>query len=231
MVFVVLGVIAGFLAVDQRAGWQGLLAQPVFAGFIVGLVLGEIQVCVWTGVCIELVYLSVIPMRGARVSDQIAAGVTGAGTAGLLAGLQGGPDPGMASAVGVFIGLLVGEAGSRLTALLFALHNRFLSGVEFSPDTGHRRMARRLLVLHASSVGFIFAVESLLVMALGAVSYHLAVSGVRHAGNVLTRSTLVWGSAVVGIGVASIIHLFWHHRFRNVVLACAVVAVIILWLL
>ena len=225
-----LGVIAGFLAVDQRCGWQGLVAQPVFAGALSGLVVGELPTGICVGLFIEVIYLSVVPMRGARVADQVAAGVVGAGTAGLLLRLEGGPAPELVCAVGVFVGLVAGEFAALVTAPLFALHNRFLSSVEFAPDTDRGRLRRSLSVLHASSVGFVFAVEGLLVLGLGAAGYYLGLRAVRLVDGALARGILFWGALVGAIGVASIIHLFWQHRFRNVLLVSAVAVVIILWL-
>jgi mannose/fructose/N-acetylgalactosamine-specific phosphotransferase system component IIC len=225
-----LGLIAGFLAVDQRAGWQGLLAQPVFAGGLSGLVVGELPTGICVGLFLELIYLSFVPMRGARLADQVAAGVVGAGTAGLLLRLEGGPAPELVCAVGIFLGLVAGEFGAIVTMPLYALHNRFLCNVEFAPDTDRRRLPRWLCVLHVSSVGFVFAVESLLVLGLGAVGYYMGLRAVRLVDGALARGTLFWGALITAIGVASVIHLFWQHRFRNVLLVCAVAVVIILWL-
>jgi mannose/fructose/N-acetylgalactosamine-specific phosphotransferase system component IIC len=190
---VALGVIAGFLAVDQRAGWQGLLAQPVFAAALVGLVFGQPAVCVCVGLVLELVYLSVVPMRGAHTADQVAAGVVGAGVAGLLMRAGGETEAGVVCTLGIFVGLVAGEVGSRVTGPLFALHNRVLSSVEFARDMPRRRMAGRLLALHAASVGFIFAVEALVVLALSAAGIFSGARIVRLAEPGLTRGVGFWG--------------------------------------
>lgn len=228
---IALGLIAGLLAVDQRAGWQGLFAQPVFAGALVGVVLGEIGTCVSVGLALELVYLSVVPMRGARVSDQVAAGVVGAGVAGLLARSGAAPDPGLAPLLGVLFGLIAGEIGGQVTKSLFALHNRFLSSVEFSPELERGRMVRQLTLLHVASLGFIFVVESLFVVTLGAAGLFAGARIVRLADAGFIHGAVSWGRILPAVGVASIVHLFWHHRFRNVLLACAALGVIVLWLL
>jgi mannose/fructose/N-acetylgalactosamine-specific phosphotransferase system component IIC len=214
---IVLGAVAGLLAVDQRAGWQGLFAQPLFGAALVGLVLGNLTVCLCVGFLLELIYLSVVPMRGARIADHVAAGVVGAGAASLLA-------------VGIALGLIAGEAGSWVTGPLFALHNRFLSSVEFAPDMERDRMARRLLTLHAASVAFIFAVEGVVVLALSAAGQYSAVRMARLAGPDFARGASLWRELLGAIGVASVIHLFWYHRFRNVAWGFALLAVIVLWL-
>jgi mannose/fructose/N-acetylgalactosamine-specific phosphotransferase system component IIC len=227
---IVLGAVAGLLAVDQRAGWQGLFAQPLFGAALVGLVLGNLTVCLCVGFLLELIYLSVVPMRGARIADHVAAGVVGAGAASLLAGMETGPGPGVTCAVGIALGLIAGEAGSWVTGPLFALHNRFLSSVEFAPDMERDRMARRLLTLHAASVAFIFAVEGVVVLALSAAGQYSAVRMARLAGPDFARGASLWRELLGAIGVASVIHLFWYHRFRNVAWGFALLAVIVLWL-
>ena len=46
MLYTMLG---GFLAVDHRAGWQGLLAQPVFAAAVIGFIVGEVEIALAVG--------------------------------------------------------------------------------------------------------------------------------------------------------------------------------------
>jgi len=228
--FITLGVIAGLLAVDQRAGWQSLLAQPVFSAVLVGSILGEPWAALAVGVVLELIYLSIIPMRGVKTPDHIAAGVVGGGTTSLLLRGPGEPHIAFVCAVGLFVGLVAGELGARLALPMFGLQNRFLSSVEFSPDASGRRIARRVFLLHASSVGFIFAVEGLLVLALCAGGYY---AGERFTGlmnGALVHGAMGWQSLLTAIGVASIIHLFWQHRLRNALAVCAVLVVILLWL-
>lgn len=228
--FVALGLIAGILAVDQRAGWQGLLAQPVFASAVVGVVLGQVHVCVCVGVILELIYLSVVPMRGARFADQVAAGVLGAGCASLLSRVEGSPGFDFSCAVGIFLGLLAGEVSGHVTGPLFAVRDRFLSSIDFARDSERGWLARRLLVLHVSSVLSIFLVEALLVGTLAPLGYLAGARMIGVADAALERGTLFWGHLVAAIGLASIVHLFWHHRFRNLVFAGAAGAVILLWL-
>jgi mannose/fructose/N-acetylgalactosamine-specific phosphotransferase system component IIC len=228
--FITLGLIAGVLAVDQRAGWQSLLAQPVFAAVLVGSILGEPWVALAVGVLLELIYLSIVPMRGVRAPDQIAAGVVGGGTASLLLRHSGEPRIAFLCAMGLFVGLVAGELGARLTLPMFGLQNRFLSSVEFSTDIVRRRLTRRVFLLHASSVGFIFVVESLLVLALCAGGYYVGERFTRLVDGALVQGAMWWGSLVTAIGVASIVHLFWQHRLRRVLVVCSLLAVILLWL-
>ena len=228
--FVTLALVGGVLAVDHRAGWQGLLAHPVFASVLVGSLLGEVSTALAVGLPIELVYLSIIPMRGGRSTDQVAAGVVGPGTAGLLARHAGGADPMFICAVGVFLGLAAGEVGARITAPFFGLQNRFLGGVEFPQDLGRGSLARRLSVIHFGSVVFIFVIEGLAVLLLAALAYRLGEASTRIADGTLVRGTAYWSRLIPAVGAASIVHLFWQHRLRLVLAACAVLVVIVSWL-
>jgi len=229
--FVTLGVVAGILAVDQRAGWQSLLAQPVFSAPLVGSLFGEPWAALGVGVVLEFVYLSIVPMRGVvRAPDHVAAGVVGAGTASLLLRSSGESGTAFVCAVGLFLGLVAGEIGARLASPMFGLQSRFLSSVDFPPDASRRSVARRLLLLHASSVGYIFAVEGLLVLVLSAVGYYAGERFTRIVNSTLVRSAAWWQPILVAIGIASLLHLFWQHRLRKLLVACAASVVIFLWL-
>jgi mannose/fructose/N-acetylgalactosamine-specific phosphotransferase system component IIC len=228
--FVALALVGGILAVDHRAGWQGLLAHPVFAALLVGALFGEIDAALFVGLLIELVYLSVIPMRGGRPTDPVTAGVVGSGTAALLARHSTGADPAVMSAISVFLGLIAGELGARLTAPFFAVHNRFLGSLEFPPDLDRPGLARRLSLVHMGSVAFIFVVEGLAVLVLGLAAYYAGMAVTRIAEDALVRGTAYWSSLVFVIGAASIVHLFWQHRFRHWLAAAAGLAVILLWI-
>ncbi len=228
--FVILGIIGGILAVDHRAGWQSLLAQPVFAALAVGFAIGQVEIALAVGVVLELVYLSIVPMRGARIPDQIAAGVVGPGAAGLLVQNTGDPRFVFVGAIGIFIGLLAGEVGARITAPLLGLQNRMLSGIEFPPDVGRKSTVRRIFWIHVVSIGFIFFVEALLVLFLGAAGYYAGDRLTRFADGSLVEGAIKWSLLVPAIGAASLIHLFWQHHLRRALLVCAVVVVIFLWL-
>lgn len=228
--FVALALVGGVLAVDHRAGWQGLLAHPVFASLLVGALFGEIDAALVVGLPIELIYLSILPMRGGRPTDAVTAGVVGSGTAALLARHSAGADPAVACAMSVFLGLIAGELGARLTAPFFAAHNRFLGSLEFPPDLDRRGLARRLSLVHMGSVAFIFVVEGLTVLILGAAAFYAGMAMTRVAEGALVRGTAYWSVLVFVIGAASIVHLFWQHRFRHWLAALAGLVVILLWI-
>ena len=228
--FVALALVGGVLAVDHRAGWQGLLAHPVFASVLVGVIFGEMDAALSVGLPIELVYLSILPMRGGRQTDPVTAGVVGSGTAALLARQSIGADPAVACAMSAFLGLAAGEVGARLTAPFFSLHNRLLSGLEFPAEMERRQLARRLSLVHMGSVLFIFVVEGLTVLLLAAAAFYAGAAVTRVSEAAMVRGTAYWSVLVLAIGAASIVHLFWQHRFRYWLAALAGLVVILLWI-
>ncbi|UCH83292.1 MAG: PTS sugar transporter subunit IIC [Candidatus Latescibacterota bacterium] len=228
---VALSLLSGLMAVDHRVGWQGLLAQPVFAGVFVGLLTGEPETAIAVGVLLELIYLSILPMRGARIPDQIAGAIVGCGTAALLIQNPGEPLFVFVVAIGVFVGLLAGELGARLTAPLLGIHNRILSSIEFSPETERTSLTRRVFWLHTGSATYVFAVETVSVLILLSAGYFAGARLTRLTGGALVEGAEYWSYLVPAVGAASLIHLFWQHHLRRLLIVCAAVVFILLWLI
>jgi mannose/fructose/N-acetylgalactosamine-specific phosphotransferase system component IIC len=228
--FLLLSLIAGALAVDERAGWQSLLAQPVFAALIVGAVTGELQAAIAVGVVLELVWLSVLPMRGLRRPDQVAGAITGAGTASLLLHLTADPRTGLIVGTGVVVGLVAGELGGKLGQPVYALQNRYLSTVEFSPQSDRSSITRRLLALQLGSLVFIFAVETMLVLLLLGVGYFVAEFMTHHLGGKILEGIDLWHVMLPAFGAAALIHTFWHQHLKRVLILSAVMVILVLWL-
>jgi mannose/fructose/N-acetylgalactosamine-specific phosphotransferase system component IIC len=228
--FLLMSCIAGVIAVDQKAGWQGLLAQPLFAAALVGAATGELEAALGVGLILELVWLYHLPVRGTRGPDTVAGAVTGAGTTVLLLHLTADPRQEFLIAVGVVVGLAAGEGGARVGRPFYALQRRMLSRVGFAPETKRNVMARRLSHLHIASVGYIFLVESVLVFAFLNASYLIAEFFTRHAGDALAAGATFAARATLPVGAASVIFLYWQPRVRRAVVLGAFLAVLVLWL-
>jgi mannose/fructose/N-acetylgalactosamine-specific phosphotransferase system component IIC len=226
----VMSLLAGLLAVDHRVGWQGLLAQPVFVGALVGLMTGELATAVAVGVVLELIYLSILPMRGARIPDQIAGAVVGCGTAAMLMRSSGDPRFVFVVAVGVFVGLLGGEIGARIISPFLGIQNRILSGIDFPAETTRRTLVRKVFWLHSGAAAYVFVVEALSVLILLSAGYFAGGRLTRLVGGSLVEGTEYWSYLVPAVGAASLIHLYWQHHLRRILILCAVVVVILLWL-
>lgn len=228
--FIVLSLVAGLLAVDERAGWQSLLSQPVFAALLVGVFMGDIQTAIMVGVVLELIYLSILPMRGLRRPDHVASAVVGAGTAILLMQWTADPRTAFIVAVGILAGLVAGELGAKLTAPFFGLQNRYLSRVGFSVDATRRQTSRRLFWLHSGSTAYIFVVEASIVFLLLNVSYNLTEKFTRLTAGSFVDGASHWSVLMPALGAASLIHLYWHQHLKRVLILTTVLVIAVLWL-
>lgn len=223
-----LGVVAGLLAIDDRAGWQSLLAQPVFTALLVGLVVGDLTTALAVGVVLELIWLSILPMRGQRRPDQIAGAVVGAGTACGLTTLTADPRVGFIVAIGIFVGLIAGELGERITLPLWRLRDRTLAESDFAKQQSD--LTRRLFLAHTGSLGFIFVVEAVLVVLLLQLAYRFGDLIARSIDGTLVVGAVTWRYLLPALGAASLIHLFWHRHLKRVLILSAVMVTLVLWL-
>lgn len=222
--------LAGLLAVDDRAGWQSLLAQPVFSALLVGFLTGEMATAVAVGLVLELIWLSILPMRGLKRPDQIAGGIVGAGTAGLLLSLTADPRIVFVAAVGVFVGLVAGEIGGRVTRPLYALQNRFLSNIKLDSGSQPRAMGHKLFWLQAGAIAYVFVVEAIVVGVLMVTCFYLAERFTLYVDGSIVAGVINWKILMPALGAASLIQLYWHHHLKRVLILSAVMVILVLWL-
>ena len=147
-----LGLLAGVLSLDDRAGWQGLAAEPLFAAIAVGLVVGEVATGLAVGVVLQLVWLSILPMRGTRRPDCVVGAVVGAGTACLLVRFTGDPRTLFLAAIGVISALIAGELAGVVTRFVHRPRELRLASFQLSPDVSVAIAARRLFMLKTISL-------------------------------------------------------------------------------
>jgi PTS system mannose-specific IID component len=228
--FILLSLIGGLLGVDDRAGWQSLLAQPVFAATFVGLVTGEVAVALPVGLVLELVWLSILPMRGSMRPDQALGAIVGSGSVCLVAKYAGDPRIALLASVGILIGLVAGELGGHVSNRFLRTLNRRLCGVSFAADSGRRATAARLAWLHAGSLAYIFFVEALTVLVLLAPGYKLAEWSTARVDGLVADGAIVWSSLVAAIGAAAVVRMYWRRQTRRVLLLSVVLVVLVLWI-
>ena len=228
--YLMLSLIAGAMAVDDRAGWQSLLGQPVFTALLIGALTGQRAAALACGVVLELIWMSILPMRGSKRPDHIAGGVVGAGTAAMVANYTADPRVVFIASVSVFVGLLAGELGGRLTAPFFRLQNRYLSQIDFEPDADSRVVARRISALQFGSITYIFVIEMLLVLALLPLGFTFTERFTRLIEGSFVSGAVYWGALLPALGIASIIHLYWQRHVKRILVLAAFLAVLILWL-
>ena len=227
--FLLLSLVAGALAVDDRAGWQSLLGQPIFAALLVGAFTGQLEVALATGLVLELIWLSILPMRGMKRPNHVAGAIVGAGTAALVAKYTADPRVLFIASVGVFAGLVAGELGARVLSPLYTVKNRFLGQIDFE-DASRNSVARRIMSLQAGSILFIFVIEALLVLALLPLAFNFAERFTRLVEGAFVDGAMYWGYLMPALGIASVIHLYWQQHLKRVLVLTAVLVVLVLWL-
>jgi mannose/fructose/N-acetylgalactosamine-specific phosphotransferase system component IIC len=228
--FISISLIAGLLALDDRAGWQGLLAQPVFASAIVGFVAGNIGSAIAVGVILEIIYMSILPMRGLHRPDHIAAGVVGGGTAALIIHYTADPRFALIVGVGVFTGLVAGEISSRVTMRLRNRLFRRLGEMDLAQMKSLSSATGPLLRVHAVAMAYIFAVHAAVVWVLLRVGYAGAERVTRYIDGALVDAVVNWYNLLPMLGVASLVHLYWHEHHKRMLLLAAVITTLILGL-
>jgi len=159
-----IALIAGLLALDERAGWQSLLSEPVFSAAIIGALTGVLEPALQCGLVLQFVWLTIGQPRGTRRANVVVGGVVGAGTVCLVQNHTGEPNVAFVVAMGVVWGLVAGEFGARITEMTGSLRERRLEAFKLPAD---RAVAsRNLTVAVVGSALFVVVAEILQVLFL-----------------------------------------------------------------
>ncbi len=228
--YLLLSLLGGVLALDDRSGWQSLLAQPIFASLIVGSLFGEISFGLIIGLFLELIWLAVLPMRGTRRPDQVCGAIVGTASACYLIHVQGDPRFAFVISLGVLSGLLAGEFASRLSLPLLNLREQRLGRVALMSNVEGWQPVRSLFWIHVLATVYVFAVEVLIVfvfLSIGATVSKWVSGG---AGSFVVKSIEQWGLLFPAFGIASLIHVYWHKHLTRFLIMSAVLIFIMLWI-
>jgi mannose/fructose/N-acetylgalactosamine-specific phosphotransferase system component IIC len=219
--------IAGLLALDDRAGWQSLLGEPVFSALLVGLATGQVGVALRCGVALQLAWLSIGAARGSRRPNVVVGGVVGAGAACLVLDRTGDPRELFVVATAVFWGLLAGEAGAYFARVVGEGRERWLSAFQLPREAG---TASRNLALYtvgsALYVGLVDAVFVVVALPLAATLTEALTARVGSAAAGVTA----WLAAVPALAIAAIVHAFTNRTLGRFAVLGLLIAVVITWL-
>jgi mannose/fructose/N-acetylgalactosamine-specific phosphotransferase system component IIC len=217
------------LAIDDRAGWQSLLSQPLFASLLVGLVVGQMEAAIAVGLAMELVWLAILPMRGARRPDGVAGAIVGSGTACLLLQHTGDPRVTFVVSVGAFVGLCVGEAVGVASRVVGRVRARRLAGFAPRVDGNLRTVTRRLDSYHLASLSYLFFFEVVAVALALPVCYAVAESFTAFVGDPIAVGSSWWLTLLPAFGAAAVLQHFWHRHSNRFLVLAAAVALVVLW--
>ena len=227
---ILLAALGGLLALDDRAGWQSLLAQPVFSAALVGWILGEERVGLATGAVLELVWLSILPMRGTQRPDAVIGGVVGAGTACLIARHTGDERVLFIASVGILVGLAAAEISGPIGRRAHRVRESRLGRFAAATGTDDTALAGKVFRYLLYSVAFTFALEALQVLVLLPI------------GTLAAKQFAAWGQAgaVMGaerwvvllpaIGAGAIAHRYWQSQVSRYLVVSALIVLLLLWL-
>lgn len=225
---IVLAVVAAVLAIDDRAGWQSLLAEPVCAAIIIGALTRQYEAALLTGVSLQFVWLSILPMRGARRPDTVAGGVTGIASACILLRHTADPRVAFLAACGVCGGLVVGE----LAGLAGRQVNRWRESrlAAFRPGASDPDTALRLVFYQVGSVATVALVEATLV----AVSLPALLVGIewvtRRFSGTFVEGADWWLSLLPMLAIAALVQLYWHRNGSRFLMVSAAIFMVVLWI-
>ncbi len=225
---VILTGLAGLLAIDERVGWHSLIAQPVFAAALVGLVFDAFVVAVSVGLILELVWLSILPMRGMRRPDAVAGAIVGAGAACLLIRHTGDPRTVLVISWCAVTGLICGEFAGTLGRRFHILRDRVLGG--FVQSVGEQTtVAPSLTMYMLGSVCFVFVAEAILVGVMLPAAVFATEWITANVGGTFTTGARVWADLVPALGAGAVIQMYWHKQQNRYLVLCAGIFLLLLW--
>jgi mannose/fructose/N-acetylgalactosamine-specific phosphotransferase system component IIC len=225
---VIIAIVAGLLALDDRAGWQSLFGEPVFSALIIGLLFGHLGAALRCGVVLQLVWLSIGAARGSRRPHAVVGGVVGAGTACLSLHKTGDPREPLVIAAAVLCGLLAGEAGQWVSARAGVLRERWLENFKLPADGN---VASRNLTLYVvGSAAYVAVVDALVAAVAVAVSLEIA-ELIIDRGGAMSTALSVWLGFLPAVAVATIAHAFATRALSRTTAFGFFLAVVAAWLI
>ena len=171
---------------------QVMIARPIVAGPIAGVILGDVWMGLQLGVLFELFQYDVLPVGATRYPEYGPATVAAVSAAHAAAGTLG-----VGLGGGALVGLVTGMAGGMSIHLVRRLNARALHGVSERLEAGD---TRALVRLHVAGI-LRDAARAALVTALGLVLAQLARDFV--AGALTLRGVTLLNVAAVGAAIAA----------------------------
>ncbi len=224
----ILSLVAGILAVDDRAGWQSLLGEPVFSAAIVGAVTHQMTAALAAGVALQFAWFSIGAARGTRRANVVVGGVVGTGAACLVLKTTGDLRTGFVVASAVFFGLLAGEAGAVLARAGSEVRERWLGRFRLPP--GEPEASRSLATAVIGSAVLVGVIDAVAVLVMLPVAAGLTDAFTGRMGGVAPGTT-VWLAAVPALAAAVVIRAFSSRTWGRYAVLGFLVAVGAAWLL
>lgn len=169
---------------------QAMIARPIVAGPVAGLLLGDPQMGVALGILLELFQYEVLPVGAVRYPEYGPATIAAVAAAADIAGPQG-------FALGAVVGMVTAMVGGASITLLRRVNTRAVHAAAGALDGGD---TRALVSLHAASIGR----DALRAAAVTVIGLALALAVRPLAGGAFwTHAGVLMSAAVIGAGLAT----------------------------
>jgi mannose/fructose/N-acetylgalactosamine-specific phosphotransferase system component IIC len=202
---VLIALIGALLAIDDRAGWQSLLGEPIFSAWIIGMVTGTTVPVLKVGIALQLAWLSIGAARGTRRPNTVVGGVIGAGAASLVLSRTGDTRESVIIAAGVLMGLLAAEVGAIAGRATSVLRDRWLGNFRLPEHGPASPKLTFTVVASALSVGL---VDFIMVLLLLPPAVRVAEMFGARLGPHAAVGARWWLICVSAIGVAAVLRAF-----------------------
>ena len=220
--------IAGVLAIDDRAGWQSLLGEPVFSALIVGLLFDQIAPALQVGVVLQLAWLSIGAARGTRRPHTVVGGIVGAASVAIALSKNEDARTAVVVAAGVLVGLIAAEIGAAILRAPATLRERWLGNFTLPGYVADASRKLTLTVVGAALfAGVVDFLLVLLILPLGERLVELFDARIGAGGAAGARWWLV---AVSAIGVAAVVRAFSTRVLVRFLAAGAAAVLLVGWL-
>jgi len=225
---ILISAVAGLLALDDRAGWQSLLGEPVFAALVVGAITHQMSAAMLAGVALQLVWFSIGAARGTRRPNTVVGGVVGSAAACLVLKVTGDTRVGFVVATGVFFGLLAGEAGAVVARAAGEMRERWLVGFRLpgTPEAATRDLVGR--VVASALIVAVVNAAAVLVMLPVAVGLTDVLTG-RLGG--ISAGAELWLTVLPAVAAAAVFTAFGNRALGRYAALGLLVTLGVVWLL
>jgi len=215
--WVILLLFAAFVAQDTTAGPQILVSEPLVSGPLVGWFLGDLNLGLFIGIAVQLLWSGAVPAGSALFLD-VNIGTMCAVAVAITAGKTL-----LAMAVSLAWMIPVGLLGCGLTALNRRLGDRIVSSVRPESDRG------RLIALRHLSGWALAGARGMLTIAVGVLLGGMVVPSLALWVGPAVNPVLLW-AGILGAGAGVALGVTWRYSHGKAAMLGALVA-IAAWLL
>jgi len=208
----------GVVALDTTAVLQIMVSRPMVGCSIIGLILGNFQVGFTIGILLELLYISELPVGGARFAEGNV-GAAAAATIGILSVRQFPDRVSFIIVCSLILAIVISWFGGGLVLLMRRMNSKIFDAISkkelISPL--HINLSQGAGILMAFALGFLSVFASALVFT------SLLPLFLRHIPAFVDHIMQPVMGGLLAVGCISLAHIFWMQRGHRMLLAVGLV--------